>query len=358
MEKKKSVLIGLSGGVDSAVAALLLKKQGYNVIGAFMKNFSENKNKLTGECHWVEDKKDAEKIAVILEIPLITLSFENEYKRDVIDPMFGAYQKGLTPNPDANCNKYIKFPLLWKEAQKRSIDYIATGHYARIKKKGKNYELHRAKDKEKDQTYFLYTLSQKDLQHTLFPIGNYTKSEIRQIAKKNKLPVYNKRGSRGICFVGKMSMKDFLAQRIKKKIGTIVNIEGKKIGTHRGTNFYTIGERLGDQKGAHITSKDIRTKMYVARKNLKSNTLIAVPEGNKLLYRNKFTISKFNTINTHIPSNLKARVRHRGELINSRLIKEKSQYVCILKKPTILAPGQSAVLYANSMVIGGGQIAN
>ena len=184
--KELSVLVGLSGGVDSAVAALLLKKQGYRVIGAFMKNFSETKNKLTGECHWVEDKKDAEKIAAKLQIPLITLDFENEYKRDVIDPMFRAYAQGLTPNPDTNCNRYIKFPLLWKEAKKRGIDLIATGHYAKIKNTKNGFELWQANDKEKDQTYFLHKISQSDLQHTLFPIGDYTKAEVRAIAKKKQ----------------------------------------------------------------------------------------------------------------------------------------------------------------------------
>lgn len=345
----KSVLIGLSGGVDSAVSALLLKKQGYRVIGAFMKNFSENKN-LKGECHWVEDKKDAEKIAALLEIPMITLSFENDYQRDVINPMFRAYKKGLTPNPDANCNRHIKFPLLWKEAQKRGIDYIATGHYARIIKNGNEYELHKSKDTEKDQTYFLYTLKEKDLEHTLFPIGNYTKKQVRAIAKKNKIPVYDKRGSRGICFVGKMDMKTFLKQEISEKQGKIIDAHGITIGHHIGSSFYTIGERLGQHNGAIISSKaHSNTKLYVAEKN--RNDIIVVPKENPKLYRTEFKVKNLNLLD-RLPNRVLVRIRHRGELIPARIKKNR----VFLDKPSIIAPGQSAVFYLQSKVIGGGEI--
>ena len=167
-EKQKTVLLGLSGGVDSSVAALLLKKQGYNVIAVFMKNFSDIKNPLTKECNYLEDKKIAQKIAAILNIPILILNFEKEYKKYVIEPMFDAYKNGLTPNPDIVCNKIIKFPLLWKKAETIKADYIATGHYARIKEKSEGYQLLSGKDKTKDQSYFLSELSQSDLSHTHF----------------------------------------------------------------------------------------------------------------------------------------------------------------------------------------------
>ncbi|MEK6899219.1 MAG: tRNA 2-thiouridine(34) synthase MnmA [Nanoarchaeota archaeon] len=354
----KSVLIGLSGGVDSAVSALLLKKQGYKVIGAFMRNFSDNKN-LKGECHWVEDKKDAEKIASILKIPLLTFNFENEYKRDVIEPMFNSYSKNLTPNPDTNCNRYIKFPLLWKEAQKRDIDFIATGHYAKIIKKKNKFELHQAIDKEKDQTYFLYKLKEQDLKHTLFPIGNLKKSQVREIAKKANLPVYNKRGSRGICFVGKMDMKTFLKQRIKEKKGIIKNPEGEIIGTHTGTMFFTIGERIKENEEIHLNDSarnKASKKFYVAKKQ--GNTLIVAPENNLSLKRKQFIIKNLSFINKNQSlKNIKVRIRHRGNLISATIKKEKNQITCTLKNPTQgIAEGQSVVIYKNSKVLAGGEI--
>jgi len=208
-KQKPKVLLAMSGGVDSSVAALLLKRKGYEVYGAFMKNWSDTKNKITGQCAWVEERDHAIRIATKLEIPLITLDFEKQYKKEVVDEMFKKYKKGITPNPDIDCNKKIKFPLLLKEAQKRGINLIATGHYARIKKSSsplltllgisgqgitknkrmegeKIYELHRAKDESKDQSYFLYAQNQNELSHTLFPIGKLTKKKVRKIAERNK----------------------------------------------------------------------------------------------------------------------------------------------------------------------------
>lgn len=355
MKKQKSVLIGLSGGVDSAVSALLLKKQGYKVIGAFMRNFSDNKN-LKGECHWVQDKQDAEKIASILKIPLLTFNFENEYKRDVIEPMFNSYSQGLTPNPDTNCNRYIKFPLLWKEAKKRNIDFIATGHYAKIIRKKDNYFLHQAHDKEKDQTYFLYKLKEQDLKHILFPIGNLKKSQVRELAKKANLPVHNKRGSRGICFVGKMDMKSFLKQKIKENKGKIIDSSKKEIGIHIGTQFYTIGERLAQNQGAIIKAKAYSNKkMYVAKKDSKKNIILAVSENHPLLKRTQFSIKKLNIL-SKIPPRALIRVRHRGELIQAKIKNGKNKLSITLSKPAIIAPGQSAVIYSKTQVLAGGEI--
>jgi tRNA-specific 2-thiouridylase len=255
-KQKTKILVGMSGGVDSSVAALLLKKQGYDVYGAFMKNWSDTKNKITGQCAWVEEREHAIKIATKLQIPIITLDFEKEYKKLVVDEMFKKYKKGITPNPDIDCNQKIKFPMFLKEAQKRGINLIATGHYARIKKKnnkkffshisssgragnlkqkgddGGVFELHRAKDESKDQSYFLYRQNQNDLAHTIFPIGNLSKKKVRKIAKKHKFQNADKKGTVGICFIGKVNLKEFLSKKIKPKKGKILDPKGNKIGEH------------------------------------------------------------------------------------------------------------------------------
>jgi len=217
--KKKKVLVAMSGGVDSSVAALLMKKNGYEVFGAFMKCFSDTKNNLTGECAWRDELRMARRIAAKLNIQLIMLDFEKEYKKHIIESMFKAYTEGKTPNPDILCNKIIKFPLLWKAAKKLKIPLIATGHYARIKKTSNGFQLLTGLDFEKDQSYFLAEISQEDLSHTIFPLGNHTKSQVRQIAKANNFPNWDKQGTRGICFVGRIPMQKFLKQKIKKNVG-------------------------------------------------------------------------------------------------------------------------------------------
>jgi tRNA-specific 2-thiouridylase len=353
---QKSVLIGLSGGVDSSVAAILLKKQGYKVIGCFLKCFSDTKDPITGECNWIKEKQMAQKIASILEIPLITLDLEKEYKKQVIIPMIREYKHNLTPNPDISCNTIIKFPWLIKEANKRKIDYVATGHYAKTKKTKNGYELHYPKDKMKDQTYFLYELNQQILSRTLFPIGNLTKSEVREIAKKHNLPNWNKSGTRGICFVGKVNMKSFLERNIKNNSGKILDPEGEIIGTHPGASYFTIGQRIGPHLGMEIHKPRSLTskKWYVASKT--GNTIIAAPEGHKLLKKSIIKIKNLHLINPKekIPTKLKARIRHLGQLYPGRL----SNNTFKLKKPIeAIAPGQHLVIYNKSKVIGGGEIA-
>ena len=362
MTSKEKVLLGLSGGVDSAVAALLLKKQGYEVIGAFMKNFSETKNSLTGECHYLEDKKDAQKIAAILGIKFITLNFEKEYKKYVIDPMFKAYKSGLTPNPDSLCNKIIKFPLLWKHAKKLGCSYIATGHYVRVKKTSSGTSLLRGKDEKKDQSYFLYDLTQQDLKHTLFPIGNFTKEKVRKIARKNKFPNADKKGTRGICFVGKISMKPFLEQKIKPKKGKVLSPEKEVIGSHKGIMFYTIGERIAPSSGILIDNKIKNTsgkKWYVADKIINKNIIIAAPQNHPSLKKDSFYLKKINWIEKKQkpPIKAKVRIRHLGELIPAQITSKNNKIFCKLKKPTQgLAEGQSAVIYKGSKVLCGGEI--
>jgi len=379
--KKIKVMLAMSGGVDSSVAALLLKKQGYDVVGAFMKNWSDTKNPITGRCAWREERDFAIKICAKLKIPFITLDFEKQYRSEVIDKMFEKYKKGITPNPDIDCNQKIKFPLLLKEAKKKNINIIATGHYARVKfnKKTKKHELLRGKDESKDQSYFLYRLKQNELSHCLFPIGELTKNQVREIAKKNKFINYNKKGTVGICFVGKVNLKDFLQKKIKPKPGLILNPEGEVIGEHDGIYYYTIGQRLGPRYGFELNRQKNKNKdkpkeqqlerWYVARKLPKENTIIAAPKDHPLNFRKEIIIKEFHLISDSIddfkkdtktnPKKVYSRIRNVGELLPSELYynKKKKQFQITLHKPiTGVSEGQAIVLYEKEKVLGGGTI--
>ncbi len=361
MKQKTKVLVAMSGGVDSSVAALLMKKKGYEVIGIFMKNWSDTKNEF-GECAWKDERKMAMKIAAILEIPLITLDSEKEYRKEVIDKMFEKYRKGITPNPDVDCNQKIKFPLLIKAAKKINADYVVTGHYSRIKKKRKNFEMLRGKDETKDQSYFLYRLKQEELKHLLFPIGDYSKKKIREIAKKNKFPNYNKKGTVGICFVGKVNLKEFLKKRIKPKKGKILDPEGNLIGEHDGIYYYTIGQRLGPRYGFDVKrlSKDKQfiKRWYVARKDVKKNIIVAAPEGHALNFRKKIFIKDQHWISEKPKTNskLKARIRQVGELLPCKIEFGEKTKVTLKESITGVSEGQAIVLYKGKKVLGGGVI--
>ena len=407
--KKQKVLLAMSGGVDSSVAALLLKKQGYEVIGAFMKNYSDSKDDL-GQCTWIADRKMAMKIASQLNIPLITLDFEKEYRKLVVSEMFRSYSKGITPNPDVDCNNKVKFPLLWKAAKKLGADFIATGHYARIKKiadkkgindkiitarlnmAGKrgdsniknsigwgggvkyNYQLLRAEDESKDQSYFLYRLTQEDLKHSLFPIGELTKKQVRSIAEKNKFPNFNRKSTVGICFIGKVNLKGFLQKRIKPKKGKILSPEGNLIGWHDGIYYYTIGQRIGPRFGIEVNrGSSTQRRWYVASKNPRTNTIVAAPERNKLNFRKEIIVKNFHLMNNKSASYIKkllaggragkplkilSRIRQVGELLPSILKYSNNKFKVILNKPiTGISQGQAIVLYRGLQVLGGGVIA-
>ncbi len=369
--KKQKVLLAMSGGVDSSVAALILKKQGYDVIGAFMKNWSDTKDPITGRCSWRTERDFAFKIASKLDIPLITLDFEKQYKKEVIQEMFKKYKKGITPNPDIDCNQKIKFPLLIKEAKKLGINTVATGHYARVIKnsKTKKYELLRGMDESKDQSYFLYKIKENELKHTLFPIGKYTKKQIRDIAQKNNFPNHDKKGTVGICFVGKIDMKDFLRKNIKPKKGKILDPQGNIIGEHDGIYYYTIGERLGPRYGFELErhkNKDNRVdKWYVARKDPKTNIIIAAPKDHPLNFRKKIIVKNLYFISDSKDKfkskkhKIFSRIRHVGELLPSTLEynKESKKFVLTLKEPiTGVSEGQAVVLYQKEKCLGGGEI--
>ena len=261
--KKPRVLVAMSGGVDSSVAALLMKQKGYEVVGAFIKCYNNSKDNFQG-CNWQEEREMAKQIADKLGIKLLTFDFEKEYHKLVIDEMFKLYKKGITPNPDVDCNEKIKFPMLINALKKTGCDFLVTGHYARIKKQGNKFILLRAKEELKDQSYFLYRLSQKELKKTIFPIGDYSKKEVREIARKNGFLNYDKKSTVGICFIGKVNLKNFLKKKIKPKKGKILDPEGDAIGMHDGIYYYTIGQRIGPRFGIDINKGKNTKRWHIA----------------------------------------------------------------------------------------------
>lgn len=279
----KTVYVGMSGGVDSSVSAMLLKEQGYKIIGVYMKNWSED---LPGmKCPWAEDLADAKRVAVKLGINFEVWDFEDEYRKRVVEYMLREFKAGNTPNPDIMCNQEIKFKLFYEKAMKAGADFIATGHYARVKKTSNGAKLLRANDENKDQTYFLYRISEEALAHTIFPIGDLTKPEVKKIAEENGLHNAYKKESMGVCFVGEVGMKDFLKEYIDIKPGEIREIESEKVlGYHEGAVFYTIGQRhglyLNGEKGAandglpyYIVKKDIKNNIIYVSKNLNNENI-------------------------------------------------------------------------------------
>jgi tRNA-specific 2-thiouridylase len=352
------VLVAMSGGVDSSVAALLMKKAGYDVIGAFMKNWTMKRHGI-GKC-WKDEIIPAIKVAAKLGIPFLTFNFEEEYYK-VIKDMYKSYKKGITPNPDIDCNQKVKFPLFWKEAEKMGIDYIVTGHHARIKKTKKGYELLRGKDEGKDQSYFLYRLTQDDLGHSLFPIGNYTKKEVREIARKAGFENYSRKSTVGLCFIGKINFKEFLKKKINPRKGKILDPEGRQIGTHDGIYYYTIGQRIGPRFGIDLErgrGKNVM-KWYVARKIPKTNTIIAAPENHPLNFRKYIALRQPHWINEIPKKNIKvlARIRQVGELLPAILTFSRNRYHIALSKPiTGVSEGQAIVLYRGKTCLGGGVI--
>jgi tRNA-specific 2-thiouridylase len=299
--KKQKVFVGMSGGVDSSVAAYLLKKQGYNVVGVFIRGYNVD------GCQ-DRDAEDARKVAGQLKIPFYVWNFEKEYKAKVVDYMIDGYRRGLTPNPDVMCNKEIKFGLFFKRAMKLGADYVATGHY--VKRKGNS--LYAAKDKNKDQSYFLWELTPAQIEKCLFPIGDYLKPDLRKIAKKAKISTAEKKDSQGICFLGQVSIKDFLKKYIPEKVGAVLNSKGKKIGEHVGAHFYTIGQRGGMGNFEHQKGQKNHKPFYVAKKDVKKNILV-VAEGsnNSELYRKEVKLTGLNIIDSRIYSLIRANRRIR-----------------------------------------------
>ena len=384
----KTVYVGMSGGVDSSVSALLLKEQGYHVIGVYMKNWSRD---LPGmKCPWAEDLADAKRVAVKLGIDFEVWDFEKEYREKVVKYMLNEFRKGNTPNPDIICNQEIKFKLFYEKAIEAGADFIATGHYARII----DGKLARAVDENKDQTYFLYRISEEALAHTIFPIGEMKKPEVKKLAEKNGLHNAYKKESMGVCFVGEVGMKDFLKEYIDVKPGEIREIESEKVlGYHEGAIFYTIGQRHGlyldGEKGVindgmpyYVVKKDVKKNIVYVSKNLNDKNLwVNELKLKDVFIRTNMVVSRYFATNeervSEEPCNrpplgtrttrrvdgrdeacremtVLVRLRHRAPLIPAKFVDGKLIFEKEIKRP---ASGQSAVLYDGEICLGGGIIA-
>ncbi len=344
----KTVYVGLSGGVDSSVAAALLKQQGYNVVGVYMKNWTQDVAGVA--CPWKQDLADARAAAAVLDIPFKIFDFQAEYRQKVVDEMVAEYQAGRTPNPDVMCNQEIKFKLFLQTALAEGADCIATGHYAQVN----NGKLLLAIDNKKDQTYFLYRISHEALKKTIFPLGKLHKTEVRKLAAKVGLPTAIKPDSQGICFVGEVGIKAFLNQYVVAEPGTIVlRRSGEVIGRHDGAIFYTIGQRHGLGVGGG-------QPYYVVGKDMTQNVVYVTDKPADLeLSGDSFKLEQAHWLDSapEAGQTYQVRIRHRGELVKATLELEGKHWQVKLAQPErAISPGQSAVVYDGERVLGGGLI--
>lgn len=371
--RRKKIYVALSGGVDSSVVAALLKEKclpagkqcEFDVVGAHMicwKNDGPTRSVNKAECLAEKDAEDARRVADKLGIPFYTFDLTKEYKEKVFDYMIAEYRAGRTPNPDVMCNREIKFGVFLKKALALGADYIATGHYVKKIKNGESYKLISAKDKNKDQSYFLWTLTQEQLSHALFPIGDYSKDEVRELARKFNLPTSEKKDSQGLCFVGRVDFTAFLRNYIKPKKGKIVTTSGEEIGEHDGIEFYTIGQRHGIGIGGG-------NPFFVVERDKKTNTLIVADiEDDPELYAKEVIINDIHWISSRtpaLPNNYLAQIRYRQPLQKchlevsppSKLGGETSKLKVVFDEPQrAVACGQSLVLYDGDNMLGGGVI--
>ncbi len=350
--KKKKVFVGMSGGVDSSVSALLLKKKGYDVTGVFIKVWQPD----FIECTWKEDRRDAMRVCAELDIPFITLDLEKEYKEGVIDYMIREYKKGRTPNPDVFCNKEVKFGAFLSWALKNGADFVATGHYAQNKVINKNNFLVKGKDSSKDQSYFLWTLNKKQLEKIIFPVGGLLKKDIRKIAEENNLVTAKKKDSQGLCFIGKIDVKDFLKEYIKNKKGKIIDTKfNKKIGEHDGVFFYTIGEKIN---GKYIIEKDNKKNILYVDEKLQGKDIKKFNEKDMFLENSNFTevleVGKIYEVQERYHAKeVKIKI---NKIKENKSKKELSIKYSFLNKNKNFdyTSGQSLVFYKKEKLIGGG----
>lgn len=364
MQKKLKVFVGMSGGVDSSVSAALLKEQGYDVVGVFIKVWQAD----FLPCTWREERREAMRAAAHLSIPFMTLDLEKEYKQGVVDYMIREYASGRVPNPDVMCNKQVKFGAFLEFARAHGADFIATGHYARAVMNPESpapgeYKLLAGVDKEKDQSYFLWTLTQEQLSHILFPVGNLQKSEVREHARTYGLPNAEKKDSQGLCFMGKVNMAEFLKHYVNTKRGDVLDTEGQVIGHHDGALLYTIGQRHGFTT---IKQSPDETAYFVVAKDMEQNTLTVAHRAveNKKNESSEFLIHDLHNITKEVLAEnqgIHARIRYRGELFPVfKLHTEGGEKAWVTFSNYIegITPGQSIVFYKNDECLGGGVIAD
>lgn len=336
------VFVGMSGGVDSSLAAALLVEQGHEVTGVYMKNWSQDLPGLS--CPWAEDLADAKRVAVGLGIDFKVFDFETEYKEKVVDYMVREYQLGHTPNPDIMCNQEVKFKLFLDTALEQGAEMIATGHYAKVV--GGN--LLRPKDEQKDQTYFLYRVSGEALGKTLFPLGDYTKPTVRQMATVRGLYTANKRDSQGICFVGQIGIREFLSNYVTATPGDIIEKStGFKLGRHDGAIYYTLGQRHGLELGGGLP-------YYVVGKDMEQNEVYVSRDlSDSAMWRSNIELGDIHWINQppEPGADLHVRMRHRGKLLACKLYGNQLE---MLESERAVAAGQSAVIYHDEVCLGGG----
>lgn len=356
MNSNKRVVIGMSGGVDSSVAALLLKQQGYDVIGIFMKNWDDTDE--FGHCTVDADAEDVRRVCTQIGIPYYTVNFEKEYYNKVFDYFLDEYRKGRTPNPDVMCNREIKFGEFLNKALELDADYLATGHYAQIRQSDGQFQLLRGKDTNKDQSYFLNQLNQSQLSRAMFPIGGLTKPEVRQIALEHNLATATKKDSTGICFIGERNFKEFLSQYLPAQPGDIRTIDGELKGQHDGLMYYTLGQRQGLGIGGSGTGEP----WFVADKDLKTNTLYVVQGGNHpALFSYGLVAQDVNWISGEMPTDqfrCTAKFRYRQPDQEVVLIRQEDNS-CLVRfqnPQKAITPGQAVVFYDGDVCLGGGTI--
>lgn len=350
-QSNKTVIVGMSGGVDSSVSALLLKEQGYRVIGLFMKNWEDDVNDT--DCPWKRDYEDVVSVCEKLDIPYYTIDFVKEYWDHVFTDFIDGLKRGVTPNPDILCNREIKFKAFYQKARELGADYLATGHYAR-----RSFEhvpkLLRGIDKNKDQSYFLYTLKSEILRNVLFPLGELTKTQVRELAMSHGLSTSHKKDSTGICFIGERKMQDFLKKYLAPKVGPIKKLNGEVVGEHSGVHNYTIGQRKGLGLGGPGEA------WYVVDKDHHCNTLFVERGEHPALYRNFLVATEASFVNDSQGLELdgreltcKVRYRQHDQVCKLSFI-DQNQIMVTFKQPQrALTKGQSVVFYQGEVCLGG-----